>query len=410
MTPGAIATVVLPFYYSGAALRLLALLRKSEDPAVREMGLALTSIAIGGSTLAPGALDSIEGLVGDANYGRFLSQVGTTVAAGLGNAVLLRTAYTPGQAEAKVLAGRRRMVNTLVLMTLLFARNRPVAAELQLPSERLYDPMTAAYWLVFSQFMVRSVGEVAYLTHQTSRLTHKESLRGGLRCTTVGAALLAGFYGQFAAGVAGRLVSHRLPPPLRGVPAQAVIGTAASAIVIGAGLECAVARLRKSKKYVQVAGTCVALGSIWRPFRKGVPDATLPVGLLRSPDLRLFRRVIETLDGIDRLESRRDPKGRIRELAEDVGRQYGLTAEDITALARAALIRYANLYPQGDLDDGGVAAEGTDGAGPAIHADYRKEAPRLIQAGKYLRRSTLPHLVVERVRELDQQDERICAI
>ncbi len=407
MTSGGIAQVVLPVYYSGAALRLLALLRKSDDPAVREMGLALTAIAIGGSTLAPGALDSIESLVGDANYGRFLSQVGTTVAAGLGNAVLLRTAYTPEQAEAKVLAGRRRMVNTLVVMTMLFCRDRPLAAELQLPSERLYDPLTATYWLVFSQFMVRSVGGVAYLAHRTSRLTQEESLSGGLRCATAGAVLLASFYGQLAAGLAGRLVSHRLPPPLRGVPAQAVIGTGAAAIAIGVSLPCAVARLRTAKNYVQDARSCLRLGSMWRPFRREVPDATLPVGHLRSPDVRLFRRVIETLDGLDRLESRQDPGGRIREIAEDIGRQRGLTAEDITALERAALVRYANLCRQDDLDGRDIPATAADGAAPTIHADYRKEAPRLIRAGKYLRRSTLPYQVVGRVRELDHQGERI---
>jgi len=53
LTPGTITKVILPVIYAGASLRLLALLRESDDPAVREMGIALAAVAAAGSTLAP---------------------------------------------------------------------------------------------------------------------------------------------------------------------------------------------------------------------------------------------------------------------------------------------------------------------------------------------------------------------
>src|SRR5659263_552053 len=133
-TPSEIVKVILPVIYAGASLRLLALLRSSGDPAVREMGVALTAIAAAGSTLAPSVLDGIEDVCGDANYGRFFSQRGTVVAAGQGDAVMLRSSYRRDEAGAAVKARRRRMLGTLVVMGVIFSRDRSVAAELQVPS------------------------------------------------------------------------------------------------------------------------------------------------------------------------------------------------------------------------------------------------------------------------------------
>ena len=405
LTPGTITKVILPVIYAGASLRLLALLRESEDPAVREMGIALAAVAAAGSTLAPGVLRSIEDIAGDANYGRFLSQLGTVVAAGSGDAVLLRSAYCPNEADPKVRARRRRMLGTLTVMGVLFSRDRATAAELQVPTDRLYTPMPALYWLVFSDYMVLAAGEVAQLAFRTSRLTREESLRGGLRCVGAGALILSGFYGQYATGVVGRVLSPRLPSPLRGVPAQAVIGTAGAVIAVGASLPGAMWRWRAMRQHFEDTRRCIGLSPVWRLFRRGDPKVTLPVGIFGGSDIRLFRRVIEILDGLDRITNRRDPSGRIHVLAESAGRDHGLDPEQVTALERAGLIRYATDYSpaNGDADrHGEQKLRAVPLTGTAVHEDYREEARRLLRTAQYLRNSPLPRLIAEHVHESDK--------
>lgn len=408
ITAESITKVVLPIIYGGTSLTLLAVLRKSKDPAVREMGVALAATAAAGSTLPPSALATFEHVLGDANYGRFLSQLGTVVAAGAGNGVLVRSAYPHQDAEPKVRARHRRMLGTLALMGTLFARDRALAAELQLPTNHVYDPIPALYWVAFSDFMVEAAGETAQLALRASRLTRDESLRNGLRCLGAGTSILAGFYGQYAAGLIGRMVSDRFPGPLRGVPAQAIIGTGAAAVALGTSLPGVTWRLHKAWQAVHDARLCAALTPVWAPFAAAEPHNTLVVGRLRDHDVRLHRRVMETLDGLDRVASRRDPRGRFHEHAVQVGQQHNLTGDDLTALERAALVRYESDRPaslaEQDVDDlHGPAGPLTGGT---VHPDYRHEARRLLQAARYLQHSPLPEAVATLVRTAMEQDER----
>ena len=406
VTPEAITRIVLPIIYGGTSLRLLAVLRDSKDPAVREMGVSLAATAAAGSTLPPSALAAFEQVLGDANYGRFLSQLGTVVAAGTGNSVMLRSAYPHESAEPKVRARRRRMVGTLALMTVLFARDRALAAELQVPSEHIFQPLPAVYWLAVSEFMVQATGDTGRLAFRTSRLTRDESLRSGLRCVGAGTLLLATFYAQYAAGLSGRLVSRRLPGPLRGVSAQAVVGTAAAAIAVGTSLPGLTWRARKLTQAARDARLCAALAPVWRPLRTDNPHATLPIGSLRSPDLRLFRRVIEILDGLDRLASRRDPQGRVHQHTARVGAQHGLSDDDLTALERAVLISYGTTDQTlpADHDAPRPDQPAAPLTGGSVHQDFRREAQRLLRTATYLRSSDLPDTIANRVRDANDHD------
>jgi hypothetical protein len=394
-----IVKVILPVIYGGASLRLLALLRSGRDPAVRELGVdpavrelgvALAAVAGGGSLIAPSVLDGIADLTGDANYGRFFSQVCTVVAAGQGQATLLRSAYPPNRAEAAVRARRLRMLGTLALMGALFSRDRAAAAELQIPTDRLYEPLPAAYWLSFTSSTMLTAGEVGRLALRASRTTEKDSVRVGMRTTAAGALLLAAFYAQYAAAITGRLVSPRFPGPVRGVPAQTIIGSAAALIALGASLPGAARRARAAPQHRRDARDSIALQPLWRELRRVRPQTERPVGTALSPPaVRLAGQVIAILDGLLRLTAEYDPEGRIFAAAEEVGRQRGLDAADVTALQRAALIRYAARCASGVKSDGEERWQDRDisSAGTAARQDFRKEARRLLRVKTFLRSS-----------------------
>jgi len=408
VTAGTITKVVLPVIYGGTSLRLLAVLRDADDPAVRDLAIALAATAAAGSTLPPSVLTTFQGALGDANYARFLSQVGTVVAAGAGNRVLVRSAFPPAEAGPRVEHRRQRMLGTLLLMAVLFARDRAVAGELQLPTERIYQPMPALYWVAFSDFIMQAAGDTARLAFRTSHLTRDEMLRTGLRCVGAGTLVMSGFYGQHTAGIVGRLVSPRLPEPLRGVPAQAVIGGAAAVIAVGASLPGFAWRARKWARSVSDVRMAAGLESLWRSFRTDRPEVTLIVGL-RHPEVRLYRRVMEVLDGLDRLGTHRDPAGRIRAQAEEFGSQHGLGSDDVTALARAALVRYGAGHAEATVEEelpGSRANGDTLLTGGEVDRDWRKEARRLLRTAAYLRTATLADQVVQRAMQQGNVNER----
>lgn len=406
VTAGTITKIVLPVIYGGTSLRLLAVLRDSDDPAVRDMAVALAATAAASSTLPPSVLSTFQEVLGDANYARFLSQLGTVVAAGAGNGVLVRSAFPPDEADPHIQHRRQRMLGTLVVMALLFAKDRSLAAELQVPSEHLYRPMPALYWVAFSNFMVQAAGDTARLAFRTSTVTRDEALRAGLRCVGAGTLVMSGFYGQQAAGITGHLISSKLPQPLRGVPAQAVIGGSAAIVAIGTSLPGLAWRARRWKRNVTDTRMATALESLWQSFRTNRPEVTLIVSL-RHPEVRLYRRVMEILDGLDRLGTHRDPAARIRAQAEAVGKERGLNRDDVTALARAALVRYDATQPVSAHDEltGPTADSDTPLTGGEVDRDWRQEARRLLKTALYLKTTNLPDEVVAQALRTDDISE-----
>lgn len=302
-----VARTLLPGFCAAAAFGLLRSVRNRSDLRGREIGVAVTAAAVASGTLAPTARRGIEALTGDANYGRFISQVGTAVAAAYGDSVMIRSARDHTESASEVRVRRRRMRRTLAAMAVLFTVNRPTASELQIPTPALYRPVTAAYWLVFSGFMAHTAAELAPLAYRTSKMAPQRSFRLGLGGVAAGATVIGVFYGQLFAGTAAGLGSQRVPEPLRGVHAQNVIQVGAAAIAIGACLPSTVVRWQATHLRIEDARTSIRLGPLWRHVRKGEPAVTLAVGLVGKPELRLLRRVVEIQAGFDRLASRQDP-------------------------------------------------------------------------------------------------------
>lgn len=405
VTAGTVTKVLLPVLYAGTSMRLLATLRASTDPAVREMAIALTAATAAASTLPPSVLDAFDDVLGDANYGRFLSQLGTVVAAGTAAGVMLRSSYPQAEAEPKVRVLRRGTLGSLLLMGAVFTRDRSVAAELQSPTDRIYHPTPALYWATFGVFMIGTAGETTRLAFRTSRLNSDVSLRVGLRCLGVGTMMLTGFYGQLVAAITARLLTSRGPAPVRGVPGQAIIGAASALAAVGATLPGLLWRARRTRQAIDDVHLGVALGPLWRSLQNHEPHDTAVTGGWRTPDVRLFRRVIEILDALDRVNTTYDPHGHLHAVAERVGKQFGLTTDDTDALRRAALVHYTTQHPiSGHTGQPNRAAQAAPLTGPAEGDDFRKEARRLVRTTQYLVRSPLSARVARAVAPADHHE------
>lgn len=156
-------------------------------------------------------------------------------------------------------------------------------------------------------------------------------------------------------------------------------------------------RARLLKRAVEDARTAAGLRSLWLPFRSG-SHATLGVGA-GSPELLLYRRVLEVLEGLDRLAAAHDPHGRLQHAAREVARAHQVDDGDVVALARAALIRYARDWDAAGQPAGRPPAAGTAPSPAATTArDWRTDARRLVRTARFLRQSPLVGEIVDQVR------------
>lgn len=394
-----VARTLFPGFCAAAAFGLLRSVRNRSDLRGREIGVAVTAAAVASGTLAPTARRGIEAITGDANYGRFISQIGTAVAAAYGDSVMVRSARDHIDSESEVRKRRRRMRRTLAAMTVLFAVNRPTASELQIPTRALYRPVTAAYWLVFSGFMVRTTADLAPLAYRASAMAPERSFRLGLRFVASGAAMISLFYGQLFAGTTAGVASWWFPEPLRGVRGQNITQLGGAVTAVGACIPPLVARWQTVRPGIEDVWTSARLGSLWRHVRNGEPAVTLSVGLVGKPEVRLLRRVVEIQGEFDRLVSRQDPTSRLRGAAEEVGHEHGLDPGERGALHRAALLRYDIDHPcplgQDRPSERGPVGEMFARTGRGL-TDFRREARQLLLVSRLLNRSPLPAEVTQR--------------
>lgn len=391
---------LLPVMWVGAALRIQAA-RATDDPAVRDIAVALTSTALGTTLLPPSALTASNRLLGDPNFARFASQVCTVVAGVAGNSVLMRSAYP----DADRLVRRRRWhaAGALAAMTASFANDHAIAAELQVPTHRIYRPAAAAFWLPFSGFVALAAIDTARLARRTQDDTDVEGLRTGLRSVSAGAAVMGVFYVHQGLAIVGHLISARSPEPVRGVRAQAIIAASAATIAVGASLPGVLFRARTWTRTAEDVHLGNTLHPLWKAVGAGRPEVTLAVSL-RHPELRLYRRVMEILDGIDRLATRCDPGASLRAQSELLGAQLDLNRDDITALTRAALVTYVAAAHGNEAEAPALSADSIDDApltGGNVDKDWRREASRLIRTVELLQ-TPLPQQVVSYARTVKE--------
>lgn len=119
------------------------------------------------------------------------------------------------------------------------------------------------------------------------------------------------------------------------------------------------------------------LQPLWQDLTAVTPDIVLKTGLLRSPRLRLYRRVIEIRDAALALDAYTD--GDVRERAQAAARQAGFDPATSPA-AEALWMRAAREgKARGALPVANAQEPGTDGIDDL---DFAKEVERLLQLAR----------------------------
>lgn len=392
LTASRLTAVTLPVAAASAVVRAVAA-RGNDSLAVREAAVATAATCAAIAVIPPAAVSRLASWSREPNAGPLVAQLATATAASYGTAVLQRGLYPERIAVRKVHTWRSYLHWTTVGMMGLFLLDRTTVAELREPSDRLFESKASAgYWVLFGGHMAMTSAEIARLGSRSSRLAGATgATRTGVQMMRVGGVAMSCLYSQLVVGVLGKQASDRFPRPARGLGVLAAVTGSGVVIVAGASVAGTLLRMRRSAQILSDTATLILLRRPWKLLIATDTTKHVPVaGGLGSSDVRLQRRVIEMLDALDRLAATHDPAGSATALASQVVQTHGLAQADALPLIRAALV-VLGLAKPGTNDEAARApmAEADD--------DFRQEAGRLLKTGKYLRTSTLPAVLAERL-------------
>jgi hypothetical protein len=291
------------------------------------------------------------------NLGRLLSNNSTLIAAFTMVSLLLMLSLPPEQARAKI---RRRFLVLVAAasgMTFLFVITPlpPVIGDFGI----LYriHPTLLGYIAIFVAFFGTALTELLVLSWQYALLArHRRSLRLGLQLMAAGSLVGLVYLAEKVVYVASQGLG--LPPPFGAdqdctsliVPAQCAFSitlptVAVVLLAVGATLPVWAPTIGMPARWISQERTYRRLEPLWMALHETMPEITLVepatprVRPQRDLGHRLYRRVIEILDGCLALRPYRDAQVSEAALAE--ARKRGLSDSAVRATVEAAQIAAA---------------------------------------------------------------------
>jgi hypothetical protein len=291
------------------------------------------------------------------NLGRLLSNASTLVAAFVILSLLLMLSSPPEQARPKIQHRLLVLMAALAGMSLLFAVTPlpPIIGDFG----KLYrlHPALLGYIAIYIAFLGTALTELLFLSWRYALLArHKRSLRLGLQFMAAGSVAGLLYLAEKAVYVATQWLG--IPPPLGAdqsctsliTPAQCAFSitfptAAVFMISLGATLPVWAPALATPVRRIDQARTYRRLGPLWTALHDAIPEIALTEPTKSHPhpqrDLgyRLYRRVIEILDGCLTLRPYRDPQ--TAETARAEAQRRGLSGTSLRATVEAAQIAAA---------------------------------------------------------------------
>jgi len=337
----AVTAALLAFAYKFPSLR-----RHGSNLSLRAFAITILLTGAALIVLVDPAHGLIDTLIGIPNFAS-LAGDGLAAASACGSLCFLAYLnYPPEHAHRANIVFAAITGVVIVVMTVLFFSSPPRPETPNYWTLYSGTPQTAAFRLVFLTFLSFVLVQIARLTLNFASISNRTSTRIGLRLVAAG-----GVVGQLwvALEVARALIpvlGGPRPPLWTETLGRILIAVLVSLIAIGSTLPSWGPRLGFDGWPALVSGylSLQRLYPLWKTLGRVVPGVLLVTPRARVVELvdlrdihfRLYRRVVEMRDAIVLLKRIADP--RAAEVAIALGRDEGLTADDLEVLISAAQV------------------------------------------------------------------------
>ena len=317
----------------------------------RDLWWALVLCAVASTLNVPSLGASLDELLSLANVSQLLKHGCVVLAAWLSYEVVRGLTLERQQAEMR---RRRRAVLVVGAVTSLVVLFELAPVEDETANfTRAYsdEPVVGAYWLVFLLALAVALIAIGRLAWWYRRHLPRNPLRAGMGLVVLGVAAGLVFVVGKAAYVAAR--SSGVPGAALATPEQRAtpLLLAVSLVAIVAGVLWPSAAGLPLVRRAAAGYHLMRLRGLWREVTAAVPHVSLELALERSDDgpgfqhrlvgvheteLLLYRRVVETLDGLLVLHQQLDPST-LAAVVQEVDRTQVPVARRDATVARAAM-------------------------------------------------------------------------
>lgn len=340
----------------------------------RALWMAFAALTLSMTLRLPGVMHGVDDWAGVNNLSTLIKHWLGMIAAGA--VVDFVVAIARPETGRRLRARHYVALTAMTVMGVLFAFFVPRTHEVtDFFEENAGDGWATLYYLVFVIYLGIAMATATWLFWGSARHASARWLRTGVRLMGIGTAI-----GVLYTLLRSGYMTSRL----------AGLTDSSSAIAVDSATD-AVKYLAIG--FILVGSSIPAFGVAWRTIQDGrhhrqlqplwqdltavTPDIVLKTGLLRSPRLRLYRRVIEIRDAALALEAY--AAGDVRERAQTAAGQAGFDPATSPA-AQALWMRAAREgKARGASPVGSTQASGTDGTDGIDDLDFTTEVERLIQ-------------------------------
>ncbi|MGW4966181.1 MAB_1171c family putative transporter [Nonomuraea sp. NPDC004186] len=331
---------VIALAWIGVGYKLIDLRRRPNDLGRLALCAALLFLALALTVGLPPLYQRIPLFAGSPSLVRLVQHSLVVLAAFSTQLLVVHLASPPGRTAANVRVRAVVMAVFLIAMIVLFAAASPGDAAEDFVAAYATWPFVTEYLLTFLGFVAVVMADIFRLSLRFTRRATAGFLRAGLWLWA--GASSAGF--AFAAHKAAYALMTRFgnkPPWPEGPVSTTLAGLVLALFVAGLTAYGWGPRIGAAGLWWSRYRTYRALLPLWKAFYEVMPDIVLRLpATRRAPvDLRLYRCVIEILDG--RLALRAYWDGEVARAARERAMAAGLTGPRLDAAAEAAALAAA---------------------------------------------------------------------
>jgi hypothetical protein len=337
--------VVIALVWAGFVYQTIRLKRRPGDPTRFVLSMALLFYAMAFTIGLPPLYQRLPWFAESPSLVRLVQHAMVVLGVFWTQTLGVHLTTPSDQAAAKI---RRRAVTIAVFLTamiVLFVLAAPGDDSEDFVKAYAQWPFVTEYLLTFLSCLALALADIFRLTVRFAGRATEKPLRAGLLLWS--AASVAGFL--FAVHKAGYALVMRLggqPPWSEGPVSTTLSGIGMALFVVGLTTYSWGTRIRAARRLWRQYRSYRALLPLWRAFCEVMPDIALiqprrglSLGGWRTLELRLYRCVIEILDGRLALRSYWDDD--VAAAAQAKGTAAGLTGPDLDAVVEAASLAAA---------------------------------------------------------------------